>query len=143
LAGRGGSPVVGGRGAGRRPGALPAALAKRNDNFKNRASADPETKCYLLGVPRITYAGFPLQITQQPAQLTMLYEWAHATRAIYTNGTPHPPGHIDWWMGDSRTIRIAQRRIPDDEFWEFACHEGNHDPGLLSNQIDNSSTQKK
>ena len=80
----------------------PAALAKRNDNFKNRATADPETKCYLLGVPRITYAGFPFQIIQQPAQLTVLYEWAHATRVIYTNGTPHPPGHIDWWMGDSR-----------------------------------------
>jgi hypothetical protein len=81
---------------------LPAALAKRNENFKNRATADPETKCYLLGVPRITYAGFPFQIIQHPAQLTVLYEWAHATRAIYTNGTPHPPGHIDWWMGDSR-----------------------------------------
>jgi hypothetical protein len=53
-------------------------------------------------VPRITYAGFPFQIIQQPTQLTVLYEWAHATRAIYTNGTPHPPGHIDWWMGDSR-----------------------------------------
>ena len=81
---------------------LPAALAKRNENFKNRATADPETKCYLLGVPRITYAGFPFQIIQQPAQLTVLYEWAHATRVVYTNGTPHPPGHIDWWMGDSR-----------------------------------------
>ena len=81
---------------------LPAALAKRDENLRNRATADPETKCYLLGVPRIMYAGFPFQIIQQPTQLTMLYEWAHATRAIYTNGTPHPPGHIDWWMGDSR-----------------------------------------
>ena len=81
---------------------LPAALAKRNDNFKNRATADPETKCYLLGVPRITYAGFPFQIIQKPEQVTVLYEWAHATRYIHTNGTAHPPGHIDWWMGDSR-----------------------------------------
>ena len=81
---------------------LPAALAKRNENFKNRATADPETKCYLLGVPRITYAGFPFQIIQKPEQVTMLYEWAHATRYIHTNGTAHPPGHIDWWLGDSR-----------------------------------------
>jgi len=81
---------------------LPAALVKRNENFKNRATADPETKCNLLGVPRLTYAGFPFQVIQQPAQLTVLYEWAHATRVIYTNGTSHPPGHIDWWMGDSR-----------------------------------------
>src|SRR5882672_11839021 len=38
---------------------LPAALAKRNQNFANRATADPETKCYLLGVPRIMYEGIP------------------------------------------------------------------------------------
>ena len=81
---------------------LPAAVARRNENFKNRSTADPETKCYLLGVPRITYAGFPFQVIQTPAQVTVLYEWAHATRFIHTNGTPHPPGHIDWWMGDSR-----------------------------------------
>ena len=46
---------------------LPAAVAKRNENFTNRAAADPENKCYLLGVPRITYAGFPFQIIQMPA----------------------------------------------------------------------------
>ena len=80
----------------------PAALATRKRNFDNRATADPEAKCYLPGVPRITYAGFPFQIIQKPEQTTMLYEYAHATRYIHTNGTPHPPGHIDWWMGDSR-----------------------------------------
>jgi len=81
---------------------LPAALAKRNDNFAHRATADPEAKCYLLGVPRIMYAGFPFQIVQSRDQLTMLFEWAHATRYVYTNASSHPPGHIDWWMGDSR-----------------------------------------
>ena len=81
---------------------LSAALTKRDENFRNRATADPEAKCFLLGVPRITYAGFPFQILQTAQQVTVLYEWAHATRYIYTNGTPHPPGHIDWWMGDSR-----------------------------------------
>ena len=29
----------------------PAALAKKQENFKNRATLDPETKCYLPGVP--------------------------------------------------------------------------------------------
>src|SRR3954471_17392461 len=81
---------------------LPAAPAKRIDNFAHRATADPEGKCYLLGVPRIIYAGFPFQIVQTRDQLTMLFEWAHATRYLYTNGSAHPPGHIDWWMGDSR-----------------------------------------
>jgi hypothetical protein len=80
----------------------PWALAKKQENFKNRATADPETKCYLPGVPRVTYMPFPFQIVQTPDKLTILYEYIHTIRYIYTNGTPHPPGHIDWWMGDSR-----------------------------------------
>jgi hypothetical protein len=80
----------------------PEALARKRRNYENRATADPETKCYLPGVPRIMYMAHPFQIFQKPQQLTMLFEYVHATRYVYTNGTPHPPGHIDWWMGDSR-----------------------------------------
>ena len=80
----------------------PAMLAKKQENYKNRATADPEAKCYLPGVPRITYMNFPFQIFQTPAQITILYEYVHAVRYVYTNGTPHPPGQIEWWMGDSR-----------------------------------------
>jgi hypothetical protein len=80
----------------------PEALAKKRENYANRATADPESKCYLPGVPRIMYMPYPFQIFQKPDQITMLFEYVHATRAIYTNGTQHPPGHIDWWMGDSR-----------------------------------------
>jgi hypothetical protein len=82
----------------------PWALAKKKENYENRATADPESKCYLLGVPRITYSGHPFQIFQGSAseKITILYEYAHANRYIYTNGTPHPQGPIDWWMGDSR-----------------------------------------
>lgn len=80
----------------------PWALAKKKENYANRATADPENKCYLPGVPRITYLGLPFQIFQRPDLVTVLYEHAHANRFIYTNGTPHPPGPIDWWMGDSR-----------------------------------------
>ena len=32
----------------------------------------------------------------------MLYEYAHAVRDIRADGTKHPDGHIDWWLGDSR-----------------------------------------
>jgi hypothetical protein len=80
----------------------PEALAKKRQNYEARATADPETKCYLPGVPRIMYMPYPFQIFQKPGQLTMLFEYVHATRYIYTNGTQHPEGHIDWWMGDSR-----------------------------------------
>jgi hypothetical protein len=80
----------------------PEALAKKRENYANRATADPETKRYLPGVPRIMYMPYPFQIFQKADQITMLFEYVHATRVLYTNGTPHPPGHIDWWMGDSR-----------------------------------------
>jgi hypothetical protein len=80
----------------------PWAAAKKKENFENRTTADPETKCYLPGVPRITYTPFPFQIAQNSQQVSILYEYAHAVRFIYTNGSDHPPGHIDWWLGDSR-----------------------------------------
>jgi hypothetical protein len=53
-------------------------------------------------VPRITYMPHPFQILQTPSSVMLLHEYVHATRTVYMDGTPHPPGHIDWWMGDSR-----------------------------------------
>jgi hypothetical protein len=79
----------------------PWALAKKKENFANRATADPESKCYMAGVPRITYMQFPFQILQTPDQVTMMYEYVHTIRNIYM-GSPHPRGPIEWWMGDSR-----------------------------------------
>jgi hypothetical protein len=81
---------------------LPAALAKKRANFENRATADPETKGYLPGVPRIMYMPFPFQIFQTPDQIVMVFEYDRGVRNIYTNGTPHPRGPLNWWMGDSR-----------------------------------------
>ncbi len=54
---------------------LPEALAKRNENFKNRLTADPETKCFQPGVPRIMYMPFPFQIIQTPTYIGMLFEY--------------------------------------------------------------------
>jgi hypothetical protein len=80
----------------------PAALAKKRANFESRATADPETKGYLPGVPRIMYMPFPFQILQTPDQIVMVFEYDRGVRNIYTNGTPHPRGPLNWWMGDSR-----------------------------------------
>lgn len=77
------------------------AAAKKQENFKNRATADPEAKCYLPGVPRITYMPYPFQILQTPNHIAILYEYVHAVRRIYIN-SPHPEGPIEWYMGDSR-----------------------------------------
>lgn len=80
----------------------PEALAKKRANFENRATADPETKGYLPGVPRIMYMPFPFQILQTPDHVVMVFEYDRGVRTIFTNGTPHPRGPITWWMGDSR-----------------------------------------
>jgi hypothetical protein len=44
----------------------PEALAKRQENFKHRDTADSLNKCYMPGVPRITYLDFPFQIFETP-----------------------------------------------------------------------------
>jgi hypothetical protein len=80
----------------------PDALTRKQENAAGRATRDTEAKCYLPGVPRITYMPFPFQIVQMPGVTTILYEYLHAVRHIHTNGTPHPEGPIEWWMGDSR-----------------------------------------
>ena len=78
-----------------------AALAKKKENYKNRATLDPDGKCFLPGVPRVMYMPFPFQIVQTPTLVTMLFEYVHTVRNIFMS-TPHPRGPIEWWMGDSR-----------------------------------------
>jgi len=99
----------------------PEALAKKKSNYENRAAADPESKCYLPGVPRITYTPLPFQIVQTPAQVTILYEYAHAVRNIFMS-TPHIEGQLYWWMGDSRGRWDGDTLVVDvtdfnDETW--------------------------
>jgi hypothetical protein len=80
----------------------PSALAQRAKNFAARAAADPRHKCFTLGTPRGLYSNEPFQIFQRPRDLTVLFEFGHPVRTINTNGTEHPDGHIDFWLGDSR-----------------------------------------
>jgi hypothetical protein len=81
----------------------PAAVAQRKENFANRHTADPLTKCYRPGVPRITYLPYPFQIFQFSGMVAIVYEYLHYTRFIYTDGKDKhaDPNVIDFWMGDS------------------------------------------
>src|SRR6266849_475369 len=78
---------------------LPAAAAKKKENFENRLAADPENKCYLPGVPRATYMPFPFQIVQTSNYILIAYEFASASRTIYMGKAPESP--VDTWMGHS------------------------------------------
>ena len=97
------------------------AAAKKKENFENRLTADPVTKCYLPGVPRITYLPYPFQIFQTADSMVIIYEYVHAVRTIYT-GRPHLPGHIDFWLGESRGRWDEETLVVDtvhfnDETW--------------------------
>jgi hypothetical protein len=80
----------------------PWALKRKQENYEKRLTADPEARCYLPGVPRITYMPFPFQIFQFPDRVVILYEYLHTTREIYTDGSRHPTMPVEFWMGDSR-----------------------------------------
>jgi hypothetical protein len=80
----------------------PWALEQKRKNYENRATADPETQCYMPGVPRITYMPYPFQIFQFADRVVILYEYLHVTREIFTDGSRHPEIPVEFWMGDSR-----------------------------------------
>ena len=86
----------------------PWAEAKKKENFEkrlthpitvdvNNTTGDPEAKCYLPGVPRATYIGFPFQVIQTAKQILLSYEFASATRMVYMDRKPKAPA--DSWMG--------------------------------------------
>ena len=77
----------------------PEALEKKKQNFANRMSLDPETKCYLPGVPRAMYMPYPFQILQSAKALFIAYEYAGAVRNIYLKDPG--PSPVDSWMGQS------------------------------------------
>jgi hypothetical protein len=76
---------------------LPAALAKKKDNFEKRWTEDPEVKCYLPGVPRATYMPYPFQIIQGSNTILINYEYAGAARIINMGKPTEAP--VDSWMG--------------------------------------------
>ena len=57
-----------------------SALEKRQANFEQRATLDPENRCYLPGVPRITYMPYPFQIIQQADKVSIAYEYLRVVR---------------------------------------------------------------
>ena len=78
---------------------LPAALEQRNKNRSLWPAADPEAKCFMLGVPRVTYHNMPFQIVQGTGDVLMVYPFAATNRVIFMNDKSEPAA--DTWMGKS------------------------------------------
>jgi hypothetical protein len=75
------------------------ARARRDENRAKWLERDPEIKCYLPGVPRVTYMPYPFQIFQSDSRFFIAYEYAATVRDIYLKD-PGPP-QVDSWMGQS------------------------------------------
>jgi hypothetical protein len=86
----------------------PWALEKRRQNIANTKTpdpyknADPLAKCYLPGIPRMTYLGWPFQIIQTPQYVAFAYEWSHKKRQVPINSTTPPTEGEENWMGMAR-----------------------------------------
>lgn len=77
----------------------PEALARREEIHAEWPLSDPETSCYLPGIPRATYLPHPFQILQGNADIMMVYAWHEANRTIHMSKHSQPP--VDTWMGRS------------------------------------------
>lgn len=77
----------------------PDALAQREANREGWPKADPETLCYLPGIPRATYMPYAFQIVQGGGDILFVYEYASANRLVAMSEHKEPP--VDTWMGQS------------------------------------------
>jgi len=76
------------------------AAAQKADNAAHWLERDPEIKCYMPGVPRITYMPYPFQILQGTDTILIAYEFAGTTRTIFMTDPGDSPERT--WMGWSR-----------------------------------------
>jgi hypothetical protein len=92
---------------------LPAALAKKKQNWDARRTTDPEAKCYMPGIPRANYMPYPFQIIQSPSGILFVYEFASSNRLV-NMGKPIEAGSDTWmgtnngkWEGDTLVIDVT------------------------------------
>ena len=111
----------------------PEAKARRDENRSDWLNRDPEIKCYLPGVPRANYMGFPLQIIQGGNETLIAYEYAGAVRnLVFKDPGPAP---VDSWMGQSvakwegDTLVVTVTGQSDSSWFDRA---GNHHSAALT-----------
>ncbi|MDH3419899.1 MAG: hypothetical protein OEQ25_12555 [Gammaproteobacteria bacterium] len=104
----------------------PWAAEKQRENFENRltrpvtralneTTGDPEAKCFLPGVPRVTYLPYPFQIVHTASQVFIAYEFASAARIIHMDSEPASPAEswMGWsigrWEGDTLVVEVTDQ----------------------------------
>lgn len=125
----GGSVVVGGK-----IPYLPGALARREENRAGWPATDPETRCYMPGIPRATYMPYPFRIVQGEGDVMLFaYTFANANRPVFMNS--HEIAPVDTWMGrsngrwDGDTLVIEVNSTIDQTWFD---RSGNyHSPAMI------------
>ena len=101
----------------------PWALARKEENFASSRitypydplqNPDPVARCYIPGVPRVTYLGWPFEIVQTGEFVAIVYEWMHFRRMIPLNDRSVLEGINLWggvsrgrWEGDTLVVRVT------------------------------------
>jgi hypothetical protein len=92
----------------------PEALAKKKENQENWLARDPEIKCYMPGIPRATYQGYPFQIVQTGKDILMAYQFANASRIVYMDPKKETSPSQFWmgwsygrWDGDTLVVDVT------------------------------------
>ena len=75
------------------------ALAQREENQAGWPKSDPETLCYLPGIPRANYLPYPFQILQTESDILFVYSYHSANRLVNMGEPIEAP--VDTWMGQS------------------------------------------
>jgi hypothetical protein len=100
----------------------PEALAKKKENEANWLALDPVVKCFLPGLPRATYMGFPFEIVQSPQYVAFIYEFDFASRVVNIGMKSKAP--VDSWMGwssgswDGDTLVVDVTGMVEDTWFD-------------------------
>lgn len=105
---------------------LPDAM-KHKLEMESRLAEDPQSHCYLSGVPRQIYTPFGFQILQANGAFLLNFEAFHAYRMIHMSGK-HPDPAIKLFEGDSRghweddTLVVDVTNMNDRTWFDMAAN---------------------
>jgi len=113
---------------------LPDALEVREQHRAAWPKSDPETSCYLPGIPRATYLPYPFQILQAGggSDILFVYEYHSANRLVNMGEWIDPP--VDTWMGQSNGSWDGDTLVVETVGFNGKTHldrSGNHHSNAL------------
>jgi len=116
---------------GKAPPLLPAAKAeyqKRQAALKADPKSDPDSNCWMQGVPRLVYAPYPVLIAQEKDRVNLVYEANHTFRIVsLRHQLPKEGPDLDpLWLGysaghwDGKTLVIDTVGLNDKTWLDYS-----------------------